>query len=170
MCAVVQIWAPGFEKRRIETAGKKKTKPHKQTQNFPPMIMKVFGITVNTRKPCTKEQTERGDETEKDCGLAQHGALQYFGHFVGLKVFWLLLGLSFLVQNSKTVASAGLLNAMLVCICMRAITQLFSKWQIYPFKTTFHHHNLILAFPTFQRRYSFPCCRNKRETSSHTPR
>lgn len=31
------------------------------------MIMKVFGITVNKRKPCTKEQTERGDETEKDC-------------------------------------------------------------------------------------------------------
>lgn len=38
----------------------------KNPQNFPPMIMKVFGITVNARKPCTKEQTERGDETEKD--------------------------------------------------------------------------------------------------------
>lgn len=49
------------------------------------MIMKVFGITVNRRKPCTKEQAERGDETEKYCGLAQCEALQYFGHLVGHK-------------------------------------------------------------------------------------
>lgn len=49
------------------------------------MIMKVFGITVNRRKPCTKEQAERGDETKKYCGLAQCEALQYFGHLVGHK-------------------------------------------------------------------------------------
>lgn len=80
MCAAVQIWAPGFgsEKGRIETAAK---------NPVPPVIMKVFGITVNKRKPCTKEQTERGDETEKDCSLAQHGALQYFGYLVGYKAF-----------------------------------------------------------------------------------
>lgn len=42
----------------------------------------------------------------------------------------------------------------------------FPIWQIYIFTTTFHHDNLVLAFPTLQKRWSFPCCRNERETSS----
>lgn len=65
---------------------KKKLQKTKQKKAFPPMIMKVFGITVNKinkRKPCTKEQTERGEETEKDTvwhSMEQHSI---FNHLVG---------------------------------------------------------------------------------------
>lgn len=50
------------------------------------MIMKVFGTTVNKvskRKPCTKEQTERGDETEKDTVRHSIEQRSIFDHLVG---------------------------------------------------------------------------------------
>lgn len=70
---------------------------------------------------------------------------------------------------SRTVRQLHLLACQMECWSVCAWEQLcscFPIWQIYIFKTTFHHDNLILAFPTLQKRWSFPCCRNERETSS----
>lgn len=82
------------------------------------MIMKVFGITVNKRKPCTKKQTERGDETEKDVVWSNVEHCSVFDHLAG---HGLSLDLSFVFQNCKTALSVGLSNTMLVCLCLRAI-------------------------------------------------
>lgn len=161
MCAAVQVRAPGFdsEKQRIETERKK-------SKNFPPMIMKVFGITVNRRKPCTKEQAERGDETEKYCGLAQCGALQYFGNLGGHKNADCHQICPF---HSRTVRQLHLLACQMQCwsVCAwEPSYSCFPKWQI--FKTIFHHDHLNLTLLLFKR--SFPCCRSDRENSFHTHR
>lgn len=116
--------------------------------------MKVFD-TINRRKPCTTEQTERGDETENDCDLAQCATLQYFGHLVGHKAFWLSPDFSFLFQKSKAVASAGLPNAVLVCMCMKAVTQLFPRMTRVFFKLPFTMINSSLLFLSFKKDEAF---------------
>lgn len=127
----------------------------KKPNNFPPMIMKVFGITVNRRKPCTKEQAERGDETEKYCGLAQCGALQYFSHLVGHKNSDCH---QICCSYSRTVRQLHLLACQMQCwsVCAREpLYGCFPKWQIYIFKTTFTMIILTLLFLLFKRDEAF---------------
>lgn len=116
------------------------------------MIMKVFGIIVNRRNPCTKEQAERGDETEKYCGLAQCGALQYFGHQVGHTRILIVTRFVLCIpeQSDSCICWPVKGNAGLY-VQESHYTVVFQD-DTYIFKTTFHHDHLNLAFATLQRR------------------
>lgn len=116
------------------------------------MIMKVFGIIVNRRNPCTKEQAERGDETEKYCGLAQCGALQYLGHQVGHTRILIVTRFVLCIpeQSDSCICWSVKGNAGLY-VQESHYTVVFQD-DTYIFKTTFHHDHLNLAFATLQRR------------------
>lgn len=89
-------------------------------------------------------------------------------HYSILVILWdtkLSIITRFIFFCSKTVRWLHLLTCQMQCSSVYALEQLYSfpKWQIYIFKTNIHHDNAILAFPTCQKRWSFPCHRNERE-------
>lgn len=95
-------------------------------------------------------------------------------HYSILVILWdtkLSIITRFIFFYSRTVRRLHLLTCQMQCWPVYALEQPYSfpKWQIYIFKTNIHHDNAILAFPTCQKRWSFPYHRNERETASRTP-